>query len=146
MENNTIPPMYPAEFVERELGIRTDCYNHSCPFRVNDTSGANRCECTACPNRCTGDFSIAWNRTLTDEELEIIERIVNDHERRWHEMPAADVVEVRHGRWEPGNPICPVCGENKFKDLDADVWADWQPKFCPNCGARMGKEDEHEAG
>ena len=60
-------------------------------------------------------------------------------------QPTADVVEVRHGRWEPGNPICPVCGENKFKDLDADVWADWQPKFCPNCGARMGKEDEHEA-
>ena len=60
--------------------------------------------------------------------------------------PAADVAEVVHGKWEPGNPICPVCGENKFKDLDADVWADWQPKFCPNCGARMGKEDEHEAG
>lgn len=85
MENKTIPPMYPAEFVERELGIRTDCYNQSCPFRVNDTSSANRCECTACPNRCTGDFSIAWNRTLTDEELEIIERIVDDHERRWSE-------------------------------------------------------------
>lgn len=61
-------------------------------------------------------------------------------------MPAADVAPVRHGKWEPGNPICPVCGESKFKDLDADVWADWQPKFCPNCGARMGKEDEHEAG
>ena len=61
-------------------------------------------------------------------------------------QPAADVAEVVHGKWEPGNPICPVCGENKFKDLDADVWADWQPKFCPNCGARMGKEDEHEIG
>ena len=57
-------------------------------------------------------------------------------------IPAADVAPVRHGRWEPGNPICPVCGENKFKDLDADVWADWQPKFCPNCGARMGKEEQ----
>ena len=57
-------------------------------------------------------------------------------------LPAADVAPVVHGKWEPGNPICPVCGENKFKDLDADVWADWQPKFCPNCGARMGKEDE----
>ena len=54
-----------------------------------------------------------------------------------HFMLAADVAPVRHGRWEPGNPICPVCGENKFKDLDADVWADWQPKFCPNCGALM---------
>ena len=60
-------------------------------------------------------------------------------------LSAADVVEVVHGKWEPGNPICPVCGENKFKDLDADVWADWQPKFCPNCGALM-KEDGHEAG
>ena len=61
-------------------------------------------------------------------------------------LSAADVAPVVHGKWEPGNPICPVCGENKFKDLDADVWADWQPKFCPNCGARMGKEDEHEIG
>ena len=60
-------------------------------------------------------------------------------------LPAADVAPVRHGKWEPGNPICPVCGENKFKDLDADVWADWQPKFCPNCGALMDKEGEHEA-
>jgi len=58
------------------------------------------------------------------------------------QTPAADVAPVVHGKWEPGNPICPVCGENKFKDLDADVWADWQPKFCPNCGARMGKEKQ----
>lgn len=57
--------------------------------------------------------------------------------KEFDDFPAADVAPVRHGRWEPGNPICPVCGENKFKDLDADVWADWQPKFCPNCGALM---------
>lgn len=55
------------------------------------------------------------------------------------EKKPADVAPVVHGKWEPGNPICPVCGENKFKDLDADVWADWQPKFCPNCGSRMDK-------
>lgn len=51
--------------------------------------------------------------------------------------PAADVAPVVHGQWEPGNPICPVCGENKFKDLDADIWRDWLPDFCPNCGAKM---------
>lgn len=52
-------------------------------------------------------------------------------------LPAADVAPVRHGQWEPGNPICPICGGNKFKDLDADIWCDWQPDFCPNCGAKM---------
>lgn len=51
--------------------------------------------------------------------------------------PAADVSQVVHGRWENGNPICPVCGEDKFKDLDADIWCDWLPPFCPNCGAKM---------
>lgn len=50
---------------------------------------------------------------------------------------AEDVVKVRHGRWTNGDSICPICGEDKFKDLDADIWADWQPKYCPNCGANM---------
>lgn len=57
----------------------------------------------------------------------------------WY-TPTSDVVEVRHGRWEPGNPICPICGEDKFKGLDADIWSDWEPKHCPNCGAKMDKE------
>lgn len=39
--------------------------------------------------------------------------------------------------WTPGDPICPCCGEDKFKDLDADIWADWQPRYCPNCGAKI---------
>ena len=52
-------------------------------------------------------------------------------------IPTSDVTPVVHGQWEPGNPICPVCGGNKFKDLDADIWCDWQPDFCPNCGAKM---------
>ena len=74
-------------------------------------------------------------------------------------IPTADVVEVRHGRWIPS--------ESDFDDddtlFDVEDWCDWQcsvcredicyedpmerrflPKFCPNCGARMDKEDEHE--
>lgn len=46
-----------------------DCFNHSCPFRVNETSNANRCECMACPNRSNNDFIITSNRTLTNDEL-----------------------------------------------------------------------------
>lgn len=56
----------------------------------------------------------------------------------------AEVAPVVHGRWEAGNPICSVCGEDKFKDLDADIWADWQPKYCPNCGAKMDECNEPE--
>ena len=57
--------------------------------------------------------------------------------------PAADVALVVHGQWENGNPICPVCGGDKFKDLDADIWCDWQPDYCPNCGARMNGGVDH---
>lgn len=46
------------------------------------------------------------------------------------------------GKWNDGVPICPVCGEDKFKDLDADIWADWKPPYCPNCGAKIDKENE----
>ena len=58
---------------------------------------------------------------------------------------SADVAPGVHGRWEPGNPICPVCGEDKFKDLDADIWCDWMQPFCPNCGAKMDEGVDHRA-
>lgn len=50
---------------------------------------------------------------------------------------AEDVIKARRGKWTNGDPICPICGEDKFKGLDADIWADWKPKYCPNCGANM---------
>lgn len=63
-----------------------------------------------------------------------------DFKRAIRTIPAGTIIDVApvvHGRWEPGNHDCPICGENKFKDLDADIWCDWQPDFCPNCGAKM---------
>lgn len=50
--------------------------------------------------------------------------------------PSADVAPVVHGRWECGKP-CPVCGRDRFEGLDADIWADWEPPYCTNCGAKM---------
>ena len=47
------------------------------------------------------------------------------------------VEKVWRGEWEPGNPNCPICGKDKFDGLDADIWADWMPNFCPYCGAPM---------
>lgn len=65
------------------------------------------------------------------------------------ELPAADVAPVRHGRWVWDTtglypkPVCNKCGEEPYRRSNhtSDL-----PKYCPNCGARMGKEDEHEAG
>ena len=53
-------------------------------------------------------------------------------------FPAADVAEVRHGRWifEPGK--IPYCSECKEYSDDGDKGA----TFCPWCGARIDKEDE----
>lgn len=50
------------------------------------------------------------------------------------------VEKAWRGGWEPGNPICPICGKDKFDGLDADIWADWMPNFCPHCGAPMTDE------
>ena len=60
-------------------------------------------------------------------------------------LPPADVRPNIHGHWEDGNNICPKCGEDKFKGLEADIYADWQPNFCPNCGADM-REPKGEKG
>ena len=51
--------------------------------------------------------------------------------------PSSDVALERHGRWIDGDPYCPICKKDKFRGLDADVWADWKPDYCPNCGAIM---------
>lgn len=79
---------------------------------------------------------------------EIIRAIVD----RINLHPAADVAEVRYGRWELyGNDddlgssyFCSVCHSSFDEDWSYDHNKFRPFKFCPNCGARMGKEDEHE--
>ena len=44
---------------------------------------------------------------------------------------AADVQEVRHGRWELYD-ICSVCGAQ----------AEQQTNYCPQCGARMDEGED----
>lgn len=96
---------------------------------------------------------------MTREEASVLLKMMfafwaNTHERTNVEMEMAlnlalsalrpvsreEVEKVRRGEWEPGNPICPICGKDKFDGLDADIWADWMPNFCPHCGAPMTDE------
>ena len=66
-------------------------------------------------------------------------------------LPAADVAEVRHGRWMttdayPHHLYCSVCYMTYAKNAKWVNELDLPTNYCPNCGARMEKEDEHEAG
>ena len=55
-------------------------------------------------------------------------------------MPSADVAPVVHGRWIVTDVItCSEC-QHFTRSEFAGRW-----NYCPNCGARMDKEDEHEA-
>ena len=61
-------------------------------------------------------------------------------------IPAADVAEVRHGRWERVSTASGIISR-----VRCSVCAGTQPltfenmPYCTTCGARMEKEDDHEA-
>lgn len=66
-------------------------------------------------------------------------------------IPAADVVEMRHGRWIFDHmtgewSYYSHCSECNHQEFFANEDAEKRHKYCFNCGARMDKEDEHEAG
>ena len=73
-----------------------------------------------------------------DHGLDKAQRVILD-------APAADVVEVRHGRWVSVQHklarVCSVCNRDepyKFADVDADVY-----NYCPHCGAKMDLQEEY---
>lgn len=69
-------------------------------------------------------------------------------------LPAADVAQVRHGRWEsvknPQWPAyshdkCSLCGWWNTKNAlcyDGRKKPGHALNYCPNCGAKMDKEDK----
>lgn len=96
-------------------------------------------------------------RAVAVQELEVLRQEYEMHDdcdelvaRRCRDalsaVPAADVAEVRHGRWEflGSNRLikscmcgtCSVCHVRSVYIVNTAI--------CPNCGARMDKEGEHE--
>ena len=63
------------------------------------------------------------------------------HDARYgvESLPADDVAEVRHGRWESNGPddIVVYCSQCMMPQ-------DAPSNYCPSCGALMDKEDDHE--
>ena len=58
-------------------------------------------------------------------------------ETEFDTFPAASVAEVRHGYWYDCGSLscrCSKCGCKNNRET----------AYCPSCGARMGKEDEHD--
>ena len=76
-----------------------------------------------------------------DAARDLMERALEDDweiqyaNDRLRDIPAADVVEVRHGRWANGafgygHYWCTVCQK--------EVWSEEEKtNCCPNCGAKM---------
>lgn len=63
-------------------------------------------------------------------------RKVSDCVRRIKAIPAADVVDRKHGKWITKYPLstCSVCEQTMILHDFAN--------FCPNCGADMRGEDD----
>lgn len=76
--------------------------------------------------------------------LDVVKRTSGDYAAAFAEIahaPAADVAEVRHARWDKDGR-CTLCGGH------APFWAMastyYKSPWRHECGARMGKEGEHD--
>lgn len=79
--------------------------------------------------------------------MEIVKRTSGDYAAAWSEirkLPAADVAEVRHGRWKHNDCyeswadryVCSLCENHALSDGD---YRHELSNYCPNCGAKMGR-------
>ena len=92
-----------------------------------------------------GDKGVALSHNSTSKMV-VVKAFNSNHDWRYDEVMRVSPYKivkmnnknaVVHGQWKDGVSICPICGMDKYTGLDADIYADWQPKFCPNCGAKM---------
>ena len=102
-----------------------------------------------------------WRLKIGDTEYsgEVVDRLAAyeetglEPERIELLIPADDVAEVRHGRWIDkgwdGDFSWKIDGRGScwkvYECSECQCKTSAKTDYCPNCGARMGKEDEHEA-
>ena len=111
-----------SEYIERELALRIIIQKQK----------------ELCPLGTYGKKYVdGYNREKFDEWQEIIDGIES--------VPAADVAEVKHGKWEDYGPgvCCSECGISLFHQ-DTNNNGGIEPSgfiYCPKCGAKMDLED-----
>lgn len=85
----------------------------------------------------------SWYATSTDWEQRLYRRIGQDIKA----IPAAEVVEVRHGEWAWDNRCglytCSECGALSPRENQDGEYIDC-PAYCHECGAKMDGGD-HDA-
>ena len=89
---------------------------------------------------CYGDWLNILMLHLGDDDINRLAEAMCIIGNALRPVSREQVEKVWRGEWTPGDSICPICEKNKFDGLDADIWADWMPSFCPNCGAPMTDE------
>ena len=119
------------------------CVNADCPIccdycPVPDTEGVCKFE-----DRSERHFTVVEGRMKEyidrEEALLAIKQAFEKGERPSLYIkciPAADVAEVRHGRWlcvDTATEQFFLCNRCKKKEY-------WESNYCPNCGAKMDKE------
>lgn len=67
----------------------------------------------------------------TDGFDECVDRVEN--------FPAADVAEVKHGKWVEYLPVLRV-GNLQIGCSECGLTNDFKTSYCPNCGAKMDLE------
>lgn len=77
--------------------------------------------------------------SLNDENL--AQRVIDNSDVQWclselHDILAADVAPVVHGKWVPMYRSG-VKVERGYVSTCCDMWAERKSPYCPHCGARM---------
>ena len=58
-------------------------------------------------------------------------------------QPTIDAVPIVHGEWEKARPkgiVSYADGYAECSNCHDTIWCGWKMNYCPNCGAKMGKE------
>lgn len=79
------------------------------------------------------------------EQMGVSDYVINTIKDEEH-FPSADVVEVKHSRWEniSGFDVCNICGTSPAYCEPKPNNKKGYPPYCHNCGAKMDGERKED--